>query len=260
MPSLTRGGAARFMVCVVARSRVGYSKAVRPLWMWCAFLAWAACGGGGGAGAGAGTTLPDEPAAATGFADEDRFTPAYGKAELSRALIAERGAEAAADRALAELEAKAAAADPPDLTADERVRTLTADLAVRRRFIASLEACEAGGRWCPPRLDDPPWAFDPDPDRPQEPPVESPRRFDLASWQKLAAELHGRACACRTLACVDSVGVAIDVLEARPMTEVTGDGDASLAVTRARECLFRLRGRAVRARAPRVEAVAPAGE
>jgi len=68
-------------------------------------------------------------------------------------------------------------------------------------------------------------------------------RFDLESWRALAAELHGRACACRTLACVDSVGVAIDQLETRPMPQVASDDAAATAITRARECLFRLRGK-----------------
>jgi len=173
--------------------------------------------------------------------------PPYGKAELSRALIAERGAEATAERVVAELDAL----EVRDVAGDERLRLLSADLAVRRRFIASLEACEAEGRACPPRLDDPPFAFEPDPDRPRDPPLEAPLRFDLASWQQLAAELHGRACACRTIACLDSVAAALDQLEARPMPAVQSDDAATLSVTRARECLFRLRGRAVRAIAPR---------
>lgn len=211
----------------------------------------AACGGGSGPGPG--PRSPDAPAGARSqFAEEERHVPSYGQPELSRALIGERGAEATAERIVAELEAQEAR----DAAGDDRLRALAADLAVRRRFIAQLEACEASGRWCPPRLDDPPWAFDPDPDRPRDPPLDAPLRFDLASWRTVAAELHGRACACRTLACVDSVGVAIDQLEARPMREVQGDEQASLAITRARECLFRLRGKAgrARARAPRLDA------
>ena len=204
-----------------------------------------ACGGGGGGGGTPGPRMPAEPAVHTTFAEEDRDAPAYGKPDLSRALIAERGAEATAERAVAELEAK----DPRTAADDDRLRVAAADLAVRRRFLASLEACEASGRWCPPRLDDPPWAYDPDPDAPRDPPLEATLRFDLASWQQVAAELHGRACACRTLACVDSVGVAIDQLEGRPMPEVRGDAAATLSITRARECLFRLRGRAGQARA-----------
>lgn len=220
---------------------------MRPLSACFAFLALtSACSGGGGGGS-SGPRMPDEPVKHTDFAEEDRYAPTYGKPDLSRALIGERGAEATAERVVAELEAK----DPRAAADDDLLRVAAADLAVRRRFIESLEACEASGRWCPPRLDDPPWAYDPDPDVPRAPPLEAALRFDLASWQKVAAELHGRACACRTLACVDSVGVAIDQLERRPMPEVQSDDAATLAITRARECLFRLRGRAARASTPR---------
>ena len=66
----------------------------------------------------------------------------------------------------------------------------------------------------------------------------------------VAAELHGRACACRTVACLDSLGVAIDRLEARPMPQVQDDDAATLSITRARECLARLRGRGAPAPAP----------
>jgi hypothetical protein len=173
------------------------------------------------------------------LASEDLFAPTYGKADLEKALIAERGAEATGERIVGELEAKAV-----DGPGEDRLRVARADLAVRRRFIASLEACEAWGQACPPRLDDPPWSYDPDPDGPQvAPKLDADLRFDLASWQKLSAELFGRACACRTIACVDSVGVVIDQLETRPMAEVQGDEAASLTITRARECLFRLRGK-----------------
>jgi hypothetical protein len=217
---------------------------VEPLRVCIAFLLLGgACSGG--AGAGPHPQAPDSPAPRSQFAEEDRYVPPYGKPELSRALIAERGAEATAERVIAELEA----AETGDAAAEERLRTALADLGVRRRFIASLEACEAGGRWCPPRLDDPPWSYDPDAGRPA--PLEAPLRFDLASWQKVAAELHGRACACRTIGCVDSVGAALDQLEGRPMPEVQDDDAATVSITRARECLFRLRGKAVRAVAPR---------
>lgn len=184
--------------------------------------------------------MPEDPAARSQLADEDRYVPAYGKADITRALIAERGAEATAERVAGELEAK----DPRDAATDDRLLVVLADLAVRRRFIASLEACEASGRWCPPRLDDPAWAFELDADPPRDPPLDAAVRFDLASWQKVTAELHGRACACRTMLCVDSVGVAIDQLEPRPMREVQGDDAATVAITRARECLYRLRGKA----------------
>jgi hypothetical protein len=191
------------------------------------------------------------PAAHTTLAEEDSYKPTYGKAELSRALIAERGAEATLERRVGELEAKRDAMPGTafDPAVEDQLRVATADLAVRRRFIASLEVCESAGRWCPPRLDDPPWAYDPDPDPPaqaSEPPLSAPLRFDLDSWRTVAAELYGRACACRTIACVDSVGVAIDELEPRAMPAVQRDDQATADVTRARECLFRLRGRSLR--------------
>ena len=194
------------------------------------------------AGAGAVRPPPADPddTPHSALADEDAYRPAYGKPELQKALIAERGAEATAERKLAELQAR-----PSDTLIDDQVRVATADLAVRRRFIATLEQCEAAGRACPPRLDDPPWAFDPDPDHPTEPPMTATLRFDLYGWRGLAAELHGRACACRTLGCVDSVGVAIDQLEDHTAPPVQGDEPATVSITRARECLFRLRGKSV---------------
>ena len=168
------------------------------------------------------------------LADDDDIKPTYGKAEIEKALIAERGAEATGERHVAELEG----------TDSAQLRMAVADLAVRRRFIAALEACQMSGHLCPPRLDDPPWHFEPDTGN-TKPPLDAPLRFDLADWQKVAAELHGRACACRTLDCIDSLGVAIDELEVRPMQDVRGDDTASTSITRARECLFRLRGKAI---------------
>lgn len=184
---------------------------------------------------------PEEAAHST-LADEDAYKPSYGKAELQRALISERGTEASLERRVAELEARQETTS--NQAFDDQLQVATVDLAVRRRFIASLEACEAAGRWCPPRLDDPPWAYDPDADPPADPPLSAALRFDLDSWRTIAAELHGRACACRTLGCVDSVGVALDELEPRPMPTVRGDEEAAVELTRARECLTRLRGRA----------------
>ena len=214
---------------------------MRPLWLVAAFLV--ACGGGS-------TTGPrtQDPTNAPGeFAEEDRFIPSYNKADLSRALQRERGAEATAERVVSDLEAK-----DRDAAGDDQLRIAAADLAVRRRFIVTLEACESDARQCPPRLDDPPWSFDPDPGKPLSPPVTAELRFDAESWRKVAAELHGRGCACRTIACIDTVGVAIDQLEVRPMPDVQGDVVASLSITRARECLYRLRGKS-RAHAPRTE-------
>src|SRR5262245_10677491 len=86
----------------------------------------------------------------TALAADDEPPPPYDKSELQKALIAERGAEASADRSLSDLE---------EAGDSEKLRVAQSDLAVRRRFIASLEVCEASGRYCPPRLDDPPWSY-----------------------------------------------------------------------------------------------------
>ena len=203
-----------------------------------------AIGCAGGSGVRPPASEPDDHTPST-LADEDAYKPSYGKPELQRALITERGAEATAERRVADLEAR-----PGDSLIADQLRVAVADLAVRRRFIQSLEACDAAGRWCPPRLDDPPWAFDPDPVGPPDPPMTGALRFDLEGWRGLAAELHGRACACRTISCVDSMGVAIDQLELRTALAVQGDETATLSVTRARECLFRLRGKAIARTAP----------
>jgi hypothetical protein len=194
-------------------------------------MVWAflACSGGG-----AGRTVDRGATSGGQLASEDQYVPSYGKPEIQKALIAERAAEATGERLVAEFEAKS----------DGRLYAAQADLAVRRRFIKNLEACETQGRYCPPRLDDPPWSYDIDGDQFAPPPVESPLRFDVESWRVLSAELHGRACACRTIACIDSMSVALNRLEKRPMTEVQGDEVASHSITRARECLFRLRGKA----------------
>lgn len=165
--------------------------------------------------------------------------PAYDKAALRAQLTTERATVAAIERQLGELEARSTVAS------DDRLRAAHADLAVRRQFVAALEACEAIGRWCPPRLDDPPWTFDP-PSGPQpgaDPPMTAALQFDLAGWRALASELHGRACACRTLTCVDSLDGALAALEPRPAAAVRGDEAATASVTWARECLFRLRGK-----------------
>ncbi|CAN5916390.1 hypothetical protein BH11MYX3_BH11MYX3_16330 [soil metagenome] len=209
---------------------------MRPVWVLVTFLG---CSGGT-ANRPEPTLTPDTPHGE--LAGDDLYVPTYGKSELQKALIAERGAEATSERVVAELEARAidGASNGPD---DDRLRVARADLEVRRRFIRSLEACESSSQACPPRLDDPTWSYDPDPDVVVAPKVDAELRFDLKSWQKLSAEMFGRACACRTIACVDSVGVAIDQLEKRPTPEVQGDEAASLSITRARECLFRLRGK-----------------
>jgi hypothetical protein len=218
---------------VVARRAAGYPVPVRPLWTVGAFLI--ACGGGGKAG----PAGPVGTATIAKLADEDQFVPTYGKAELQRALIAERGAEATSEGQIREIEALVAAGTTSAGT--DRLRVALIDLAVRRRFISTLEACETQGRWCPPRLDDPPWVYDPSGEDPV--PLEAAMRFDLESWRKIADELHGRACACRTQVCIEGIDVAITQLEPRPMRTVQDDDAAIQAITRARECLFRLRGK-----------------
>lgn len=214
-------------------------------------LTWAAallmvaggCGGGDATRPPAASPAPPRDPEPSTLADEDRVQPPYGKPELQKALSGERVLEVTAERQVSELEDLLAR--QPDPAIADQLYLARADLAVRRRFVATLAACDADGRWCPPRLDDPPWAYALDADPSTEPPVTTALRFDLDSWRALAGELHGRACACRTLGCVDSVGVAIDRLELRPMPQVRGDETASVSITHARECLFRLRGKSL---------------
>ncbi len=175
--------------------------------------------------------VADVPAVHATISDDDLYQPSYDKAELSRAVSAERAAADAAEKRVRELE------DSGDY---DTVRYAQADLAVRRRFVASLEACAAHGMTCPPRLDDPAWSYDVESNI--DPKLDAPLRFDAASWQKVSAELHGRACACRTITCVDSMFAAIDRLETRPMPDVQEDDTALLSIVRARDCLYRLRG------------------
>jgi hypothetical protein len=164
-------------------------------------------------------------------ADDDEPAPGYGKADLEQALLAERAAEARAEHELRELEA----GDPL------RAHAARTDLAIRRRFMAALERCEARGRACPPRLDEPAWQYALDADL--DPTLDTPLRFDRESWRAVTSELHGRACACRTQACIDSMEVAIARLEQRPMPDVQADEAAIESITWARTCLARLAGR-----------------
>ena len=206
---------------VVARLVLGYLSEMRRVALLLALLA---CKTGSAPGGGA----TDEVTYHSGTLADDDYKPTYGKAELQAALASERTAEATA------------AAQLQSIEDGDQARTAQADLAVRRRFIASLAACEANGQVCPPRLDDPAWSYDVDAN--VDPKLDTKLRFDLESWQKVAAELHGRACACRTQTCVDSMFAAIDRLETRPMPDVQADEVATWSITRARECLYRLRG------------------
>ena len=180
----------------------------------------------------------DPNASHTTLAVDDDPTPPYDKAALQMAIIAERAAEARNEREVSDAEV---ASDP------DRLRITQANLAVRRRFIRILEICEATDRLCPPRLDEPVWPYPADSE--EDPKLDVPLRFDLGSWQKVTTELHGRACACRTLACIDSMDAEIGRLETRPIEDVQADDTAIAELTGARECLLRLRGRK---RMPRV--------
>jgi len=166
------------------------------------------------------------------MAGDDEPAPAYGRDELDRALAAERAAIARAEQQVS------AAEDDP--RPDDTLAGQLADLAVRRRFVAALELCAAQGRHCPPRLDEPAWSYDAGGSA--DPKLDARLRFDRADWQRIAEELDGRACACRTAACVESMFAAIDALESRPMPDVRSDEAASEWLTRARQCLSRLRG------------------
>ncbi|HTL38515.1 MAG TPA: hypothetical protein VL326_35540 [Kofleriaceae bacterium] len=194
-------------------------------------LALAACKSGGSQATGGGF---QDVTVHTALAEDDggEPAPAYDKGDIQKALIAERAAEAKVEQHIVELEA----AGDPDPVNDAR-----ADLAVRRRFIATLETCEATGRYCPPRLEEPAWNYAVDSEA--DPKLGVPLRFDLTSWQKVSAELHAVACGCRTLTCVDSINVAIGKLETRPMEDVRADETATLEITRGRECIYRLLGK-----------------
>ncbi|MFT3694543.1 MAG: hypothetical protein QM831_15450 [Kofleriaceae bacterium] len=168
------------------------------------------------------------------LAADDEWKPSYGKPEIEKALIAERGAEATNERRVEDAD------NGSDPVAAGIAR---ADLGVRQQFIASLVACRDGGHLCPPRLDDPAWKFTAGEDL-AKPPLDTPLRFDLDDWQKMTAELHGRACACRTINCLDSLDAVMNELEQRPTQDVRADEQATTELARARECTFRLRGKA----------------
>jgi hypothetical protein len=162
---------------------------------------------------------------------DDLYKPGYLRADLDKAIAGER-------TKLAALEQQVAAAET---SSGDDLRVVLGDLGVRRRFVDSLEVCAANGRDCPPRLDEPAWSYEPDSDA--KPPLDAALRFDREDWIKLASELHGRACACRTVACIDSFTAVIDQLESQPTREVQGDETATQSIVWARECLFRLRGK-----------------
>src|ERR1041385_6214814 len=80
------------------------------------------------------------------FADEP-VKPTFDKAALDAALATERDKQTALEQQIAALEAVP--------TVDDQLRSALDELGVRRRFIATLQACAATGRDCPPRLDAP---------------------------------------------------------------------------------------------------------
>jgi hypothetical protein len=166
-------------------------------------------------------------------ADDDALAPNYGRAELDRAITAEHTALDTAVQQLAGLEA--------DARPDDALHIALADRDVRQRFLAALETCRDDGRRCPPRLDDRPFPYELDGSK--DPKLETKLRFDVEDWRAVTAELNERACACRTVACIDALDAATTTLEARPMPQVLADDAATESLARARTCLMRLRGR-----------------
>lgn len=202
-------------------------------------LAAAACGGSQ-------TERFVEPVQAARIDPEaTEVVPTYGKAELERVLAEERQAHGAAQSVLAGLmEQRGKSVE---------ISLRLADVGVQQRYIETLESCKAHGVWCPPKLGMA-WTIREDVDVPVS--LDAEVRFDLDSWRKLTTELWARGCDCRSMTCVDAMTVTIDVLEPRPTPEVQGDQEASAALTAARTCLWRLRGKAGKRGMMRVEDVA----
>ena len=178
-------------------------------------LALSACGPGAPPQAGTGADVITYHKAE--LSEDDEPPPKYHRSDLDDVLEAER--------------AKVAAMSDEDRD----------NILVRKRFIEILELCKTTGTNCPPRIDEPAWTFEADSEA--DPKLETPLRFDVDSWRKVSAELHGRACACRTIGCIDTLEVAIQRLEVRPMPDVQSDDFAAIEIVRARDCLARLRGR-----------------
>lgn len=159
--------------------------------------------------------------------------PSYSRQEMERVLAEERQAHTAARAVL-------------DSLMEQRGRSVEialklADLGVQERFIEALDACRARGVWCPPKLGMS-WTIREEQAVPVS--LDAEVRFDLASWRKLASELWARGCDCRSMTCVDAMTQTIDELERQPMADVQGDHEAASAITGARTCLWRLRGKA----------------
>jgi hypothetical protein len=172
--------------------------------------------------------------------------PSYGQPEMDRVLAEEKQALAQGTAALAGLiEQRGKAVE---------IALHQADLEVQQRYIEALELCRARGMWCPPRLGLA-WTIRDDADLPVS--LDAETRFDLASWRKLTTELWARGCDCRSMRCVDAMTQMIDGLELRPTAEVQGDHESSVALTGARTCLWRLRGKAGKRGQGGAEAPAP---
>jgi hypothetical protein len=191
----------------------------------------AACGGAQSGERYVEPTVKSEPLI---DAESTEVHPSYGRADMERVLAEER-------RALAEGQATAEALMLQKGKAVELSLAL-ADLSVQRRYIEAMESCRDHGVWCPPRLGLTWTLRDGDVDVPVS--LDAEQRFDLESWRKLTRELWARGCDCRSMRCVDAMTRTVDVLEARPTAEVQGDHEASVALTGARTCLWRLRGKA----------------
>lgn len=170
----------------------------------------------------------------------------YGRQELEHVLAEERRAQADGAAALEALQQQRGKA--------VEIALALADQGVRQRFLDSLESCRDRGVWCPPKLGHTWTLRDGDLDVPVT--LDAEQRFDVESWRKLARELWSRSCDCRSMRCVDAMTRTVDTLELRPTAEVQGDHDASVALTGARTCLWRLRGKAGK----RAYAAEPAAE
>lgn len=165
--------------------------------------------------------------------ESTEVVPTYGKQELERVLGEERQAHAAAQSVLDGLMGQRGKS--------VEISLRLADVGVQARYIETLESCKARGVWCPPKLGMA-WTIRDGVDVPVS--LDNEVRFDLASWRKLTSELWARGCDCRSMTCVDAMTESIDALEPRPTPEVQGDQEASAALTAARTCLWRLRGKA----------------
>jgi hypothetical protein len=204
----------------------------------------AAAAGAAGCGGGQTERFVEPTQAAQIDPEATEVQPTYGKQELERVLAEERQAHVAAQAVLDGLMGQRGKA--------VEISLRLADLGVQARFLETLESCKARGVWCPPKLGMT-WTIRDGVDVPVS--LDSDVRFDLTSWRKLTTELWARSCDCRSMTCVDAMTVTIDALEPRPTPEVQGDEEASAALTAARTCLWRLRGKAGQ-RGMRVEELA----